>query len=121
MIVLYDNNGIPVVNDRGNLHMIDGEDKVRQIIYNVLSTMKGEDLLNPNYGLDIKTLKQTPNISPTVARAIIVDAFNPDNIVGISQLNSVVVTIEGTAIYIDISVTSSDNITVSEQAAVEIQ
>lgn len=118
MIVLYDNNGIPILDDRGNLQMIEGTDKIKQIIYNVLTTMKGEDLLNPEYGLDLKTLKSTPNISATVARSIIIDAFNPKNIIGINELNSLDITMEDNSIYIDINVTSSDGEFVSEQAVV---
>jgi uncharacterized protein (UPF0371 family) len=120
MIILYDNNGTPVIDDAGNFVLIDSLEKVKQIVYNVLTTRKGEDILNPDYGLDIETLKSTPNISSNLARAIIADAFNPINIIGISELNSLSVRVEGNEIFIEISLTTDSGEVLQEQTLLEV-
>ena len=120
MIILYDNNGTPVINDSGDLMQLDGAGVAKQIIYNVLTTMKGEDLISPEYGLDIRTLKETPNISSIVARAVIIEAFNPSIVAGISNLNYVTVTIDGSSMYINISVTLTSGEDIEDSVSLEV-
>ena len=120
MIILYDNNGTPVINDSGDLVKIEGTDMAKQIIYNVLTTMKGEDLIGPEYGLDIINLKGIPNISSAVARAFIVEAFNPSVVSGFSILNSVTTIVDGSTIYLTIGVTLEDGTTVDDRVSVEV-
>jgi phage baseplate assembly protein W len=51
----------PIKPVSGRLHLIDGEEKIRESIWIILSTSPGERVLNPEFGCGIHDLMFEPN------------------------------------------------------------
>jgi len=83
-----------IVEDRdGNLVEVDGVDLFKQLLYTLLQTQEGEDMVYYDYGVDWHSLMTNPfHLEPkSYAQRLVLGAFSTDMQLGLSQVPSVIV------------------------------
>ena len=118
--IFVNNSGTPILTDKGSFLLGSGEVEVLQRIYNALLTQVGSELFDPEYGLDHQLLVTTTGISAEVVRALVIDALNPNRLVGISEINSVEINLDNGTAYVAVNITTDNSEIVVSNISLEV-
>jgi len=118
--IFVNNSGTPILTDKGSLLLGSGQVEVIQRIYNVLLTQLRSEIFDPEYGLDHELLITTPGITSEIVRALVIDALNPSNLIGIDEVNSIVVTLEDEIAYVSVNVSTDNDENVVTNISLEV-
>jgi len=102
--ILCDEGGSPLINGQGNLILASGNILVLQAITRILSTTRGTEILDPDYGMGYLSLGLIGDNSTKIMtiRQMVIDAIDPDKIPGLKNVSNIDVSILLDTAYISI-------------------
>ncbi len=120
--IFVDESGSPIVDAQGNILFVDGELEIGQRITNLLRTIVYSELLFPEYGFDVEAVIQAPGYvdRSVYIKSLLMTALNPQFVLGLSSVDSILVEVEDNIVKIDLIVTMTDGKTYAHNLNVSL-
>ena len=100
--IFVDENGDPILSPTGQILQITGDTELRHRIMNIFATPKGSEPFFQDYGFDYQKLYQNISLEPNLRLYDCVnDALDPDKIMHMSALHSVMTDVVDGVGYVD--------------------